>query len=109
MALALALIGVYGIVSYTVARRTREIGVRVALGATPWQVLRLLMAENGGVVGFGLVIGAGGGVRRAARLLGSMLYGVSATDPGAYALVLVVVGAVAGAASMLPASASRLG
>jgi len=54
LALALALIGVYGIVSYTVARRTREIGLRMALGATPWQVRRLLLADNGGVVAFGL-------------------------------------------------------
>ena len=61
LALALALIGVYGIVSYTVARRTREIGVRMALGATPWQVLRLLVADNGAVVAFGLAIGLAGG------------------------------------------------
>ena len=102
MALGLALIGVYGIVSYTVARRTREIGVRMALGATPWQVLRLLLAENGTVVGFGLVTGLLASLI-AARLLGSMLYGISATHPATYALVLAVVGIVAGAASVLPA------
>ena len=102
MALALALIGVYGIVSYNVARRTREIGVRVALGATAWQVLRLLMAETGGVVGFGLIMGLVAAFG-AARFLGSMLYGVTAFNPAAYALVLVVVGTVAATASMLPA------
>ena len=102
LALALALIGVYGIVAFTVARRTREIGLRMALGATPWQVLRLLLAENGGVVGFGLGIGMLGAAG-AARLLGSMLYGISATHPATYGLVLVVVGTVAAVASLLPA------
>jgi predicted permease len=102
MALALALIGVYGIVSYTVARRTREIGVRVALGATPGQVLRLLLAEQSGIVGFGLITGLAAAFG-AARLLGSMLYGVSAFNPAAYALVLVIVGVVAATAGMLPA------
>ncbi len=102
LALALALIGVYGIVSYTVARRTREIGVRMALGATPWQVLRLLVADNGAVVAFGLAIGLAGSVG-ATRLLGSMLYGISPTHPATYGLVLSVVGVVAALASLLPA------
>jgi putative ABC transport system permease protein len=102
LALALALIGVYGIVSYTVARRTREIGVRIALGATPWQVVRLLLADNGVVVAVGLVIGmvAAAG---AARLLGSMLYGVSSTHASSYGLVLIVVALVAGIACLVPA------
>ena len=74
----------------------------MALGATPWQVLRLLLAESVGVVAFGLAIGmlrAGG----AARLIGSMLYGISGTHPATYGLVLVAVGTVATVASFLPA------
>jgi putative ABC transport system permease protein len=102
MALTLALVGLYGVVSYTVVRRTREIGVRVALGARPSQVLRLLVAENGTVVGIGL---AGGAIAAAAasNLLGSMLYGIGATDAATYGAVLVTVGIVAVLASLIPA------
>lgn len=103
LALALALVGVYGIVSYAVVRRTREIGVRVALGATPWQVLRLLLAENGNIVALGLVIGMGAAMG-ATRLLRSMLYAISATDAVTYGGVLAVVGVVAAAACLVPAS-----
>ena len=103
MALALALVGLYGVVSYTVVRRTREIGVRIALGATPSQVLRLLIAENGAVVGAGLVAGAIAALA-ATRLLGSMLYGISATDTATYAAVMLAVATVALLASVLPAS-----
>jgi putative ABC transport system permease protein len=102
MALSLALVGLYGVVSYTVVRRRREIGVRMALGATPWQVLRLLLAENGGVVVTGLVAGAIVALA-STRLLGSMLYGVSATDVQTYGLVTLTVGVVAVLASVLPA------
>jgi predicted permease len=103
MALVLALVGIYGVVSYMVVRRTREIGVRVALGATPWQVLRLLVAEHGGMVGFGLAVGliAAAG---ASRLLGSMLYAVSASDPATYAGVLIAVALVSALACLVPAS-----
>lgn len=102
MALVLAVVGVYGVVSYAVVRRRREIGVRVALGATPWQVLRLLVAENGGIVIIGLAAGTLAAFG-ASRLLASMLYGVNATDPATYAAVMLVVGGVAVAASLLPA------
>jgi predicted permease len=103
MALALALVGVYGVVAYSVARRRREIGVRVALGATPWQVLRPLLTEHGGVVCLGLMVGMAGALA-VTRLLGTLLYGINATHPGTYALVLAVVGVVAVGASVLPAS-----
>ena len=103
MALTLALIGVYGVVAYSVARRRREIGVRMALGATPWQVLRPLLTEHGMVVCLGLVAGLAAALS-VTRLLGSMLYGISATHPGTYALVTVIVGSVAAFASVVPAS-----
>jgi predicted permease len=102
IALSLALIGIYGIVSFTVARRTREIGVRVALGATPWQVMRLLVAENGTVVVAGLTVGLLAAAA-ASRLLGSLLYGVSGTHPATYLLVFTAVGIVAGMACIVPA------
>jgi len=103
LALALALVGVYGIVAYAVVRRTREIGVRVALGATPWQVLRLLLIENGNIVALGLAIGLGAAMA-ATRLLGSMLYAISPTDAATYGTVLATVGLVAAAACVVPAS-----
>ncbi|HJR61037.1 MAG TPA: ABC transporter permease [Vicinamibacterales bacterium] len=103
LALALALVGVYGIVAYAVVRRTREIGVRVALGATPWQVLRLLLTENGSIVALGLLIGLGAAMA-ATRLLGSLLYAISPTDAVTYGAVLATVGLVAAAACVVPAS-----
>ena len=103
IALTLALIGVYGVVAFSVARRRREIGVRVALGATPWQILRPLLAEYGVVVCLGLAVGIVTALS-VTRLLGSMLYGISATHPGTYALVIVILVTAAALASVLPAS-----
>lgn len=102
VALLLALLGIYGVTAYGVARRTREIGIRVALGATQGSVQGLVLRQGmvlaaGGVVAGG-VLGAG-----AARLLGGMLYGVPPVDPVAFggAAGLLVVAALA--ASWLPA------
>jgi putative ABC transport system permease protein len=103
MALSLALVGLYGVVSYTVVRRRREIGVRIALGATPWQVLSLLLKENGSIVALGLAAGALATLA-ATRLLGSMLYGVSATDVPTLAAVTIGVGIASLLASIVPAS-----
>jgi predicted permease len=103
IALTLAVVGIYGVVAFSVARRRREIGVRIALGATPWQVLKPLLTEHGVVVCAGLVAGTAGALL-ATRLLDSMLYGISATHPGTYVLVIAVVGSVATMASVLPAS-----
>jgi ABC-type antimicrobial peptide transport system permease subunit len=102
MALLLAMVGVYGIVAYSVARRTREIGVRVALGARPGQIFGLIVREGGRVVALGLVTGllaASAGT----QLLGSMLYGVSATDPLTFVAVPIALAMVALLASCLPA------
>jgi putative ABC transport system permease protein len=102
MALLLAVVGVYGIVAYAVARRTREIGVRVALGAGPAQIFRLLIGEGGRIVAVGI---AGGAIAALAgtRLLVSMLYGVSATDPLTFLSVPAILAVVAVVASSLPA------
>ncbi|HTL94792.1 MAG TPA: ADOP family duplicated permease [Gemmatimonadaceae bacterium] len=102
LALALAMIGVYGVVSYAVARRAREVGIRMALGAEPNAVVRLLMRE-------GLVMIGGGGLLGLAlafavtRVLRSLLSGVTAADPLAFILapaLLIIVGV---AAAFLPA------
>ncbi len=103
MAFALAMVGVYGIVAYAVVRRTREIGVRVALGARSGQVLALLVRESGRVVAYGVAAGVLAALG-ATRLLSSMLYGVSATDAATFAIVPLAVAAVALLACSVPAA-----
>ena len=93
LALLLACVGLYGVISYSVAQRTHEIGVRVALGAKPVDVLRLVIRQGMGLTLVGLILGvAVGGV--VTRVLSDMLYGVSTRDPfvfvGAPLLLLLV-------------------
>jgi predicted permease len=102
LALALAGIGVYGVVSYSVAQRTREIGVRVALGATRRDVLRLVLGEGLKMVAAGLATGLLLAFA-ATRLVAGFLYGVGATDPLTFAGVPLLLGAVAALAGYLPA------
>jgi predicted permease len=108
LALALAVLGVYGVVSYAVARRTREVGIRLAVGASPTGVVRLLMREGMTLVVVGAAIGLALGIL-ATRLLEALLFGVRAGDPLTFVgapLLLLAVGAVA---SLLPARrASRI-
>lgn len=102
IALVLALIGVHGVLSYTVSQRTRELGVRMALGATSGDVLGLVVRQGVllALIGVGLgVLGALAG----ARMLSSLLFGVTPTDPTTFLLVTVLVLAVAAAASWTPA------
>jgi predicted permease len=102
LALALAAIGIYGVVSYTVARRTREIGVRVALGAGRADVLRLILGEGLSAVGAGLGLGLLLSFALT-RVLGGFLYGVTASDPLTFVGVPALLGSVALAAGYLPA------
>ncbi|HEY2375192.1 MAG TPA: ABC transporter permease [Gemmatimonadaceae bacterium] len=108
LALALSVLGVYGVVSYAVARRTREVGIRLAVGASPAGVVRLLMREGMTLVVVGAAIGIALGLV-ATRLLEALLFGVRAGDPLTFVgapLLLLAVGAVA---SLLPARrASRI-
>ena len=97
LALLLAAVGVYGVMAYTVTRRTREIGIRLALGAQGHEVRRLVMVEGATVVTIGIALGLGGALG-ATRLVESLLYGVTPTDPVAYggaALLLAVVALLA--------------
>jgi predicted permease len=102
IALLLASIGMYGVISYSVARRTREIGIRMALGAAPRQVFRMVLGQGARLVSIGLAVGliASFGV---ARLMTSFLYGVRATDPATYAAVCVLLTLVVLLACYLPA------
>jgi macrolide transport system ATP-binding/permease protein len=108
LALALAILGVYGVVSYAVARRTREVGIRIAVGAQPTAVVRLLMREGITLVVIGAAIGLVLGFS-VGRLLQTLLFGVEPGDPLTFVgapLLLLTVGAVA---SFLPARrASRV-
>ena len=105
---ALALVGIYGVMSYAVTQRTQEIGVRLALGAQPGDVAGMIVRQ-GGIVGL-----AGAGVGLAAALAGSrviesLLYGVSPRDPAVFAATTCVLLAVALGACWLPARrAARL-
>ena len=101
-ALVLAAVGVYGVISYSVSERTHEIGVRMALGATPGDVFRLVLRQGMIPIGIGVVLGVGGAVG-AGRLMESLLFGVSPGDPGTLLLMAGLLVLVAGLACWLPA------
>src|SRR5262249_1119328 len=108
LALVLSAVGLYGVIAYMVGRRTREIGVRVALGAQPSSVRALMLRESLAVVAPGMAFGMGGALA-ATRLLGSWLYGVRATDPWTFIGAASVLSVVALCASWIPAQrAARL-
>jgi putative ABC transport system permease protein len=102
VAVLLAAIGVYGVLAYVVSQRTQEIGVRLAIGASPADVVRLFLREGVALAGIGLVAGLAGAVA-AARALTTLLFGVTATDPLTFAVVAASLAAAALGASYLPA------
>jgi putative ABC transport system permease protein len=108
LALVLAAIGVYGVMSYAVARRTQEVGIRIALGARRHQVLAMVLREGMLTTGAALAIGLAAAAL-ASRLLASQLFGVGTMDPLTFTVVPVLLGGVALAACFLPARrASRV-
>ena len=102
IALALGTVGIYGVISYVVSRRTQEIGVRMALGAPAGLVLRDVVTQGMTLTGLGLIVGLAAALG-VSRLLSSLLYGVSATDPLTYAGTALALAVVALLASWLPA------
>jgi putative ABC transport system permease protein len=102
VALCLAMAGVYGVMAYVVGQRTNEVGLRVALGAGPGDVLRLMLRQGLGLAVVGVAVGLAASAA-ATRLLEKMLFGVKPFDPVTYAAVAVLLGAVALAATYVPA------
>jgi putative ABC transport system permease protein len=102
LALVLAAVGLYGVMSYLVEQRTRELGIRLAIGARPLSVLRLVLHQGFILVAAGIALGLGM-ASFASKYLAQILFGVSATDPATFVLVPVVLLAVALTACAVPA------
>jgi predicted permease len=102
LALGLATMGIYSVMTFAVGQRTREIGIRMALGGQVHHVLRLVLAQGLGLIGAGVIVGSLA-AWAVTRLLGSLLYGVSATDPLTYLATVALLMAVALLATLIPA------
>jgi putative ABC transport system permease protein len=108
IALVLAGIGVYGVLSYSVTQQTREIGIRMALGARPAEVLRWVVSQGFRLAAAGLLVGLIAGLILM-RFVASLLFGISAHDPITFGAVILVLGVVAFLACYVPARrASRV-
>jgi ABC-type antimicrobial peptide transport system permease subunit len=101
-ALLLAAIGLYGVMSHLVTQSTRDIGVLVALGARPGNIIRLVVRQGMGLAGIGIVVGLMGATALT-RVMTSLLFGVSTTDALIFGIVPTLLGAVAFAATVIPA------
>ena len=102
VAMLLAAIGIYGVIGYMVAQRTKEIGIRMALGAQRIDMMTMIMRQSFTVIGIGLLAGIFGALG-VTRLMSSLLYGVSAHDVSIYAIVTIVLSGAALVATYFPA------
>jgi predicted permease len=102
VALTLGAVGVYGVMAHLVVQRTREIGIRIALGALPAEILRLVLSQGAWLAGLGIGVGLIGALA-ATRLLAGLLFGVAPTDPVTFVGTVAALAVVAGVASFLPA------
>ncbi len=102
LGLALAALGIYGVMAYMVSQRTNEIGIRMALGARPGHVIRMVVGQGARLALAGIVLGIGAGLALS-RLISGLLFGIGAQDPATLCTVAVTLGAVALLAAWLPA------
>ena len=102
IALGLAAVGIYGVMHYSVALRTNEIGIRMALGARPVRVVGMVMRQGLALTGFGLAIGLAGALS-ITRIFSSLLFGVTPADPATFALVPALITVVTALAGCIPA------
>jgi ABC-type antimicrobial peptide transport system permease subunit len=102
LALLLSAIGLYGVMTHQVTRRRQEFGLRVAIGATPGSVMRLIMRQAAWIIGIGVVVGLAGGLG-AGRLIAALLYDVAPTDPVSIVIAMAVLAAVTLLAGLIPA------
>ena len=102
LAFTLAMVGIYGVISYLVTQRTHEVGIRMALGAKPGDILRLILNQGLLLAGVGLLIGIAGAFA-ATRVLRTLLFGIAPTDPATYISSALLLVAVALVASYIPA------
>jgi ABC-type antimicrobial peptide transport system permease subunit len=102
LALILAAIGIFGVMSYAVGQRTREIGIRMALGADAGEILKLMVGQGLRLIVIGMGIGLAVALA-GTRMMSALLYGVSATDAGTFVIIALLLTAVALLACYLPA------
>jgi putative ABC transport system permease protein len=102
MALLIGLVGIYGVISYAVSQRQREIGTRIAVGAQQSDVMKLVLSEGMSLILIGLGVGLAGSLV-SSRFLSSLLFGVTARDPLTFAGVIILLALVALAACYIPA------
>jgi ABC-type antimicrobial peptide transport system permease subunit len=108
VALSVTLIGLYGVVSYAVARRIPEFGVRIAMGATPFDIVAMVLRQTSGIVGIGIVFGVAGAYVLS-RYLETLLFGIRPVDPPTFVACVALVALVALASGFVPARrASRV-
>src|SRR5215510_6566746 len=101
LALLLGAVGIYSLISYSVAQKTREIGIRMAMGASKWDVMKIILEHGSRLTAAGIILGLAGALALT-RLMASLLYGVSPKDPLTFVMVSVVVAVVALAATSIP-------
>jgi putative ABC transport system permease protein len=101
-ALALAATGIYGVIAYLISQRTREMGIRIALGARPTDIFRLIMSEGSKLIATGILLGLLGALALT-RFLSGLLFGVSPTDALTFVVIPALLAAVALLACYLPA------
>ena len=102
LAMVLAAIGIYGVISYSVARRSHEIGIRMALGAHPSDIITLILRQGLLLLGMGVAIGVGGALVLT-RFLSSFLYGIRPADPVTFVGVVIILTGIGLLASYIPA------